>query len=194
MTDDESFTDILQDRTHKYRRTLIAVCLIIVGTYWLPIRFDDLNLFGMRPEEGYAYTRLVILVTLWSVWLYHAWLFAHYARRDWRDWRSVLRYGDVESKREAFPEIPMYFPRWWWGHPGEDLRSKHDCTSWDYSEGVMAVWTCKRPNADPMNFKIKADNAQSVRSRVWWFFVVDCGLPIFLSLLALAAAGSRHLP
>jgi hypothetical protein len=52
-----SFTDILQDRTHKYRRTLIAVCLIIMGAYWLPIRFDDLSLSGMRPEEGYAHLK-----------------------------------------------------------------------------------------------------------------------------------------
>jgi hypothetical protein len=53
---DASFTDILRDRTHKYRRTLIAVCLIIITVYILidivPLTKEPLRGSGEKMDLG----------------------------------------------------------------------------------------------------------------------------------------------
>lgn len=188
-----SFTDILQDRTHKYRRTLIAVCLIIMAAYWLPIRFDDLQLFGIKPKEGYPHTQFVIFAVLWGVWLYHVLLFAYYAQRDWKDWRSNLRLHDVDShKRQAFPEIGMYFP---WAGPSRAVKERYSRKrdiEWEYSEKEGAAWSFRPPGSNPKSIAIPGDNARSVRSRVGWFFAIDLGFPFILSIVALVAL-AMHL-
>jgi hypothetical protein len=46
-----SFEDILQERTHKYRRSLMAICVILIAIYWLPnLEFKDLALFGIKSH------------------------------------------------------------------------------------------------------------------------------------------------
>jgi hypothetical protein len=119
-----SFTDILQDRTHRYRRSLIVVCLILIAVYSVPIRFDELSLFGVKPVEGYHHTHDIVIAVLWLVWLYHAMLVGYYTQRDWKDWRSNLRSGD--SNRRVFPEIRMYFPRLVWGYPSRQLGQSRE--------------------------------------------------------------------
>jgi hypothetical protein len=45
-----SFEDILQERTHKYRRSLMAICVILIAN-WLPnLEFKDLALFGIKSH------------------------------------------------------------------------------------------------------------------------------------------------
>jgi hypothetical protein len=182
-----SFTDILQDRTHKYRRTLIAVCLIVTAVHVLPIRFDELSLFGIKPEAGYPHTRSVVIVVLWVVWLYHALLVGYYAQRDWKDWRSELRRQEgVPPNRTAIAEIPMYFPSW--GHPSEALSKGLYVTAWKFSKGFdQAAWIGERLQAnDKRHLSIPRDNWRSVRSRICWFLFVDCGLPFALSVIAVS--------
>jgi hypothetical protein len=191
-----SFTDVLQDRTHKYRRTFMALCLIIIAVYYLPIRFDDLQLFGVRPEQGYPHTHLIVIVTLWIVWVYHAGLVSYYTQRDWKDWCSQLHGGDKTPRNwKAFPEIRMYFPKpewwklkWWWGCPSNQLSQARQLHDWKYLErdtDNAAIWIGQPiGQGTPQElFKISIDNARSVYSRVRWFFVVDCGFPSCFQLL-----------
>ena len=99
-----SFHDILRDRTHKYRRTLLGICLILIALYWFPnLDFRGLSLFGIKPGEDAQDPRTVILIVVWLAWLYHVVLFYYYAQRDWKDWRFNL-----SRESERFDEIGPY--------------------------------------------------------------------------------------
>jgi hypothetical protein len=186
-----SFTDILQDRTHKYRRTLIGICIVLTVIYSLPnLDFSGLSLFGIKPTGADQDARRLVLSALWIIWLYHFFLFAYYATRDWRDWRFELR------NTESFPAIRMYF----WKEPTEEITKEQyghlalEEWSWKYLQTrLRAQWACdytskSRGTQRAIPFSVPTDAAKSVRSRICWFVIVDCGLPALLSMLALVAA------
>jgi hypothetical protein len=186
-----SFTDIMQDRTHKVRRTLMAICLILIAIYLLHnLDFSQLALFGIRPQNGGHTARHLVLWTLWVLWAYHAVLFLYYIQRDWKDWRSELR-GEGDG---AFPELRMYFGL----HPGEATTRKRirDVETWKWSrgKGPNVEWNCDytaKPNdsATATFFSVPWDKARSVRSRiVWGFALIDVGPPLALSIVALYLA------
>jgi hypothetical protein len=123
--DATAFTDIMQDRTHKVRRTLMAICLILIAIYWLRhLDFSGLSLFGITPQKGGHDPRHLVLWTLWVLWSYHVSLFLYYTQRDWKDWRAAL------AKESAFPELAMYFGR----RPSEAATRKRvgDVEKWDW--------------------------------------------------------------
>ena len=177
------------------------MCIIILAVYWLPIRFDELQLFGIKPDKGYLHTRALVVWTLWLLWLYHILLFIFFAQRDWKDWRARLREGDVEMprRREAYPEVRMYFPRWrrFWGHPSKALSAKYlgnEAGEWKNSESEGgATWLGRNQTGQDKRFRIPVENARSVRSRVRWYLLVEWGVPMALSLMAIYAGVAKHL-
>ena len=189
-----SFSDIVLERTHKVRRTLIAVSLILIAIYCLPnVDFSDLSLFGIKPEKGGHDPRHLVLLTLWVLWLYHAALFTYYMQRDWKDWRSDLR----AEGGHAFPELGMYF-----GMVPSEVATRQRIGGdveaewkWSKGKGTDAVeWNCAystKPNgpANATMFSVPMEKARSVRSRiVWGLGVIDIGVPLVLSLIALYLA------
>lgn len=175
----------------------MAICLILIAIYWLPnLNFSDLQLFGIKPKEGGQDPRRLVLAVLWLLWAYHAVLFFYYAQRDWKDWRADLRAeGDA-----AFPELLMYFSR----RPSEaTTRARiRNVESWTWSPlrktGTNAEWTAdykvvSEAATRATYFAIPIDKFHSVRSRVaWGFGVVDVGIPLLLSLVAIALAAMAH--
>jgi hypothetical protein len=191
---DASFRDVLQDRTHKYRRSLIAICVVLIAIYWLPnLNFEDLSLFGVKPGVADYNPRLLVVWSLWVLWTYHAALFFYYTQRDYKDWRAELR------KENAFPEILMYF---WW-RPSQAATRKRiagvENWSWTYSgRSENKKWVCTykvRNEAETTGtmFSVHEDAVRSVRSRIaWGLALVDFGVPFVLSLLAVSLALLAH--
>jgi hypothetical protein len=191
-----SFEDILQERTHKYRRSLMAICVVLIAIYWLPnLEFKDLALFGIKPKEAGYQARHLVLLALWILWLYHAILFWFYVQRDWKDWCSDLR----AEGGHAFPEILMYFGR----HPTEVTTRErvNDVEEWSWSLSTTrtnAEWIADylskgEGRAKAALFAIPLDRFRSVRSRIGWgYAVIDCGIPLFLSVVAIASACFAH--
>lgn len=187
-----SYTDILQDRTHKYRRTLMGVCVVLIVLYYFPnLDFSGLSLFGIKPGNDSS-ARWYVLAALWVAWIYQAFLFAYYAQRDFKDWRDQLS-EDIGS----WEDIRAYLK---WLGPGaattKRILSGHNALaedwSWSRSEDKeSAKWTCKFTANDherEVSVNIPLVRDRSVRSRLNWFALVDCGFPISLSALALALA------
>jgi hypothetical protein len=174
----------------------MAICVVLIAIYWLPnLNFSDLSLFGIKPEEGGHDARRLVLGSLWLLWGYHAALFVYYAQRDWKDWRTELR----REGGAAFPEIPMYFGR----RPSEDATRARvrdvETWSWSFSKSrTNAEWTSEYKSKDEspargVLFAIPVQAFHSVRSRVaWGFAFVDCGIPLLLSLVAVASASFTH--
>jgi hypothetical protein len=176
----------------KVRRTFIAVCLILIAIYLLPnLDFSDLSLFGIKPEKGGHNARHLVVWTLWLLWLYHAVLFTYYTQRDWKDWRSSLHRSS-----DAFPELRMYFrippsksaprtrivdvePGWKWEKAKDANKVGWNC-----------IYTTKLQGPATANyFMVPSDKARSVRSRiVWGLGLIDIGIPLALSIVALYLA------
>jgi len=87
-----AFRDILQDRTHKYWRTLMAICLVLIALHLVPnLDFSDLSFLGIKPGFDPDRARKIIVWVLWVLWAYHAFLFfIYYAPRDFKDWKFDL--------------------------------------------------------------------------------------------------------
>ena len=175
----------------------MAICIVLIAIYWLrDLDFSGLALFGVRPDTSGEHAepgegaRLIVLSVLWVLWLYHVLLFGYYAQRDWKDWRSALR----STEERAFPAIGMYFNRAPDdGRTQRKINRKIDSYKWTLKvRRPHAAWVCdykehSRPETQRGGFETPFDEYHSVRSRIGWFALVDCGFPALLSLAAIAA-------
>ena len=152
--------------------------------------FSQLSLFGIKPQSGGHNPRFLVLWTLWLLWAYHTGLFVYYMQRDWKDWRSELR-GEGS---DAFPELWMYFGQ----QPSEAATRERiqnvDRWQWSKGKGPKIEWNCEytaKPNESATStfFSVPLEKARSVRSRiVWGLAVIDIGIPLILSVVALYLA------
>ena len=201
LANEAYFKDILGEKGHRYKRVVLALCLVIIALSVIPdVDYSKLSFFGLAPAANDAHGKLIVFGTLWLLLLYHAAFLAWHAHQDWRDWLHALLPD--QSDTHAFPRLNMYF-----GRPPDkkltDRRLGTDATdvSWEFArrhQWVLHYTPVKvrskneiveigqRKQSVP--FQLPQRVAESVRARVWMFLAADCGLPLLLIIAAIAAS------
>ena len=173
----------------------MAVCLILIAFRLLPhLDFSGLSFLGIKPADP-GRARNIIFWVLWALWTYHVILFIYYAQRDFKDWKF-----DLLSSNGKFTELRMYFRI----QPSENFTKREyshlgKLGSWGWNRSStreVEEWTFHytpqtgRENLTPL--PLAKGRVKSARSRLYWFVFVECGLPLVLSILALATLGHFH--
>ena len=197
-------SEILGSRALSYRRTTLAIGLILVALYLLQqsVDYSNLNLFGVKLRGDGPALRTLVLKAVWIVFLYHGLMFAYYAKRDFGVWvMSLVTKPSASAERHRFfPELRMYLwlpPRQLatkrMGFDGDLLAEKW--VSKRHNNDLM--WSPVRPSgldpgANAYNLRVSEELVPRIRSKCVWFAVIDVGLPtaIFATACALAITGS----
>jgi hypothetical protein len=101
--DDAFFQHILGEQGHRFKRALLALCLITIGLSVPEINFEGLTLFGIKPASTDTHGKLLVFSVLWLLLVYHSMFLAVHAYQDWNDW--CFRLLPIRHDTNDFPEI-----------------------------------------------------------------------------------------
>jgi len=101
-------SEILSEKSLRYKRNGLVLGILIICGHLLPVRFDDLSLFGAKLAGNQA---LLAFILLWAAYIYNLAMFARFGRSDWQTWVDNLtgRWGSKDENELFFPELRMYW-------------------------------------------------------------------------------------
>ena len=195
MAEEAYFRDILREPGHRYKRVVLALCLILIGISLYPnLDFSQLSLFGIKPAPSDIHGKLIVFSVLWLLLAYHAAFQAYHSYEDWKDWCWAVLPEEIGGP-PAYPRLGMYFRV----RPDDKITQRRlnqaaENVRWESKRaGGMHQWvlhfkpTGEAKEQSARSFHLPTGAVDSVRRRVLMFLIADCGLTILLFVVAFAA-------